>query len=223
MPCLKLGDNRPIVYPILEETMAYVENVSQLQAVYGEPGEPSLVKEIPQLIPHYAEFIQASPFVMMATFGEEGMDCSPRGDFPGFVRVADERTLLMPDRRGNNRIDSLRNIVETGKIALCFMVPGSRNCLRVNGRAKISLEAELKASFSVKGKEPRSVLVIKTEAVYFQCGRAIVRSKLWDSASQVDPATLPTPGQILQYLSDQVIDGAQYDAAWDQRAAETLW
>lgn len=203
--------------------MDYVENISQLEGIYGKPGQTSLIKEIPHVIPQYAAFIEASAFCMMATCGEEGMDCSPRGDFPGFVRVQDERTLLIPDRRGNNRIDSLRNIVETGKIALCFMVPGSRNCLRVNGQAKISLDSDLRKSFAVDDKQPRSIIVVKTDAIYFQCGRAIVRSNLWDISARVDPAKLPTPGQILQFLSKSDFDGAGYDQGWNKRAAETLW
>lgn len=200
-----------------------ISTVEELEALYGKPGETSLVKEVPQIIPQYHAFIEASPFCALATSGPEGLDCSPRGDVPGFVRIHDERTLMMPDRRGNNRVDSLRNIVRDPKVALCFMIPGSRNCLRVNGEAHLSVDPEIKASFAVDGKEPRSVIVIHTKAVYFQCGRAIVRSRLWDPEAQIDPDTLPTPGAVLAFLSDNRVGGEEYDKAWDGRAKETLW
>jgi hypothetical protein len=151
------------------------------------------------------------------------MDCSPRGDLPGFVRVADERTLMMPDRRGNNRIDSLRNIVRDPRIALCFMVPGSLNCLRVNGEAHLTADPAITASFAVDGKEPRTVIVIRTNAVYFQCGRALVRSRLWEADARVDPASLPSAGDILAFLSADRVGGSDYDARWEGRAKETLW
>src|SRR5690606_3070178 len=148
--------------------------------IYGKPGETSLVKELDRLIPEYAAFIEASPFVSLATSGPEGLDCSPRGDLRGFVRVADERTLLMPDRRGNNRADSLKNIVRDGRVGLLFLVPGSGTTLRVNGRARLSADPALCASFAVDGQAPRTVAVIAIAAVYFQCARAIHRSGLWN-------------------------------------------
>ena len=201
----------------------FVQSVEQLEAIYGQPGETSLIKEVPHVIPHYRQFIEASPFCTLATTGPEGLDCSPRGDKPGFVRVADERTLMMPDRRGNNRVDSLSNIVRNPKIALCFLIPGSRTSLRVNGTARLSIEPDLLASFAVDDKPPRSVIVIKTEAIYFQCGRAIQRSSLWSEEAKVDPASIPTPGDVLAWLSDNRIGGEKYDQEWDGRAAETLW
>jgi len=200
-----------------------IESIEQLEALYGEPAQASLVKEVAEIIPLYRVFIEHSPFCSLATTGVEGLDCSPRGDVPGFVRVHDERTLMMPDRRGNNRCDSLKNIVQDSKIALCFMIPGSRTTLRVNGEAYVSIDPELKASFVEQGKEPRSVIVIKTHAVYFQCGRAIVRSKLWEQDAQVDPANLPTPGEVLAYLSNNEVGGASYDAEWEERANKTMW
>ena len=203
--------------------MDKIETVEALEAHYGQPGETSLVKEVAYLTPEYRAFVEASPFCMLATSGPEGLDCSPRGDVPGFVRVHDEETLLMPDRRGNNRVDSLRNIVRDPKIALCFLIPGSRNALRVNGEAHLSVDPELKASFAIDQKEPRSVIVMKTKAVYFQCGRAIVRSRLWDESAQVDPATLPTPGEMLATLSNGSVGGKDYDTAWDDRAKKSLW
>lgn len=203
--------------------MSYIQTVEELEALYGQPGETSLVKEVPEIIPQYRAFIEKSPFCTLATVGPEGLDCSPRGDVPGFVRVHDNRTLLMPDRRGNNRADSLKNIIRDPRIALCFLIPGSRTTLRVNGEARLSIEAELKASFAENGREPRSVILIKTQAVYFQCGRAIVRSQLWDQEAQVDPKLIPTPGEVLAELSNGKVGGPEYDANWDSRANETLW
>jgi PPOX class probable FMN-dependent enzyme len=200
-----------------------IESIEQLEALYGMPGEASLVKEVAEVIPMYREFIEKSPFCSLATSGPEGLDCSPRGDVPGFVRVYDEHTLMMPDRRGNNRCDSLKNIVRDPKIALCFLIPGSRTSLRINGEAYVSIDPELKVGFAEQGKEPRSVIVIKTKAIYFQCGRAIVRSKLWEQDAQIDPSSLPTPGDVLAYLSDNKVGGPDYDAAWEERANKTMW
>lgn len=203
--------------------MTEITSVEQLEAIYGKPGETSLVKELDRLIPEYAAFIEASPFVSLATSGPEGLDCSPRGDLRGFVRVADERTLLMPDRRGNNRADSLKNIVRDGRVGLLFLVPGSGTTLRVNGKATLSIDPELCASFAVDGQAPRSVIVITIQAVYFQCARAIVRSELWNPDRHVDPKSLPTPGKILAATSQARIDGEAYDAEWPERARKTMW
>ncbi len=203
--------------------MTEITSVEQLEAIYGKPGETSLVKELDRLIPEYAAFIEASPFVSLATSGPEGLDCSPRGDLRGFVRVADERTLLMPDRRGNNRADSLKNIVRDGRVGLLFLVPGSGTTLRVNGKATLSIDPELCASFAVDGQAPRSVIVITIQAVYFQCARAIVRSELWNPDRHVDPKSLPTPGRILAATSQARIDGEAYDAEWPERARKTMW
>ncbi len=203
--------------------MKQIETIEQLEEIYREPAAPSLVKETDFVTPHYARFIAASPFAALATSGPEGLDCTPRGDLPGFVRLADERTLMMPDRRGNNRVDSLRNIVRDPRVGLLFMVPGSGSTLRVNGTAYLSVDAELLASFAVEGKAPRSVIVIKTEAVYFQCARAIVRSRLWSEEAKVDPKSLPTPGEVLAALSNGEVGGRPYDDQWWARAEKTLW
>ena len=203
--------------------MTVLKTVEELEAIYGLPGETSLVKEVPTVIPHYRAFIEAAPFCALATVGPEGLDCSPRGDVPGFVKVHDEQTLLMPDRRGNNRADSLKNIIRDPRVALCFMIPGSRNALRVNGQATVSVDPSLKAMFKEGGKEPRSVVVIKTQAIYFQCGRAIIRSRLWESDAQIDPGTLPTPGDVLSEVSQGRVGGADYDAGWEARANKSLW
>lgn len=203
--------------------MTGITSVEQLEALYGQPGEAALVKERDRLIPEYAAFIAASPFVALATAGPEGLDCSPRGDLLGFVRVRDDRTLLMPDRRGNNRVDSLRNIVRDGRVGLLFLVPGSGTTLRVNGRATLSTDPELCASFAIDGHAPRSVIVIAIDAVYFQCARAIVRSDIWNPERHVDPKSLPTPGRILAATSQARIDGEAYDAEWPERAKKTMW
>ncbi len=203
--------------------MQTITTVEQLEALYGVPGETSLVKELDRLIPEYAAFIEASPFAALATSGPEGLDCSPRGDRAGFVRIHDDRTLMMPDRRGNNRADSLKNIIRDRRAAFLFLVPGSDTTLRVNGRAHISVDATLCASFAVEGKPARSVIVLDIEAVYFQCARCIRRSDLWSPERHVDPASLPTPGQILAATSARRIDGEAYDAEWPDRAAKTMW
>ena len=203
--------------------MSRLETVEQLEALYGRPGEASLVKELDHIIPEYAAFIEASPFVTLATGGPEGLDCSPRGDRPGFVRIVDPHTVMMPDRAGNNRTDSLRNVIQDPRVGLLFLVPGSGTTLRINGSAHITVDEALCQSFAVEGKAARSVLVVAVERVYFQCARAIHRSDLWNAEKHVDPASLPTPGRILEATSHARIDGGAYDEAWPERAKKTMW
>ena len=203
--------------------MHIITTEAQLEAIYGKPVEAATVKEVNWITPHYRAYIEASPYVALATSGPEGLDCSPRGDSPGFVRVHDEKTLMMPDRRGNNRIDSLRNIVRDPRVALLFMIPGMGNTLRVNGRAHLSIEPALLGSFAVEEKAPRSVTVIEVDTVYFQCARALVRSDLWNPAHHVDPKSLPSAGQILSALSQDRVGGEKYDREWPGRAAATMW
>ncbi len=200
-----------------------IADLAALEALYGQPGEASILKETDRIVPVYRALIEAAPFAALATRGPEGLDCSPRGDGPGFVRVRDEKTLLLPDRRGNNRIDSLRNILRDPHIALLFLIPGLGETLRVNGRAAISVEPALLESFSVDGKAPRSVLVITVEAVYFQCARAVVRSDLWNPQKHVARSTLPSAGQILAALSRNGFDGEAYDKALPERQQTTLY
>ena len=200
-----------------------ITSLEALEALYGTPLAASLVKEADRVTPHYRAFIAASPFVALATSGPEGLDCSPRGDAPGFVQVADERTLLMPDRRGNNRVDSLRNIVRDPRVGLLFLIPGIGETLRVNGRAAISVAAGLLDQFRVEGKAPRAVVEISVEAVYFQCARAISRSDLWSPEARVARAALPSTGEILSELSRGVVDGRAYDEALPARLAATLY
>jgi len=203
--------------------MSTIATIAELEAIYGFPGETSTVKEVDRITPHYRAFIERSPFVTLATGGPEGLDCSPRGDLPGFVRVHDERTLMLPDRRGNNRVDSLRNIVRDPRVALLFLIPGVGNTLRVNGSAHLTTDAEALSSFAVEGKRPRSVIVVAVEAVYFQCARALVRSDLWNPEKFADPKSLPSAGQILAALSQDRVGGAEYDRAWPERARQSLW
>jgi PPOX class probable FMN-dependent enzyme len=203
--------------------MSVIATVEQLEAIYGRPNEASTVKVADRITPQYRVLIDTSPFAALATCGPEGLDCSPRGDLPGFVRVHDEKTLMMPDRRGNNRVDSLRNIVRDPRIALLFLIPGSGSTLRVNGRAQVSIAQDLLASFQVDGKTPRTVVVMTVDEIYFQCARAIVRSDLWNPDKRVDPGTLPTPGQILADMSENRVGGEDYDRAWPERARLTLW
>jgi uncharacterized protein len=203
--------------------MSIVATVGELEAIYGFPGETSTAKVADRMIPSYRALIERSPFAVLATCGPEGLDCSPRGDVAGFVRIHDEKTLMMPDRRGNNRIDSLRNIVRDPRVALLFLTPGSGNTLRVNGRARVSVDFELLSSFEMDGKAPRSVIVMTIEEVYFQCARAILRSDLWNPDKRVDPKSLPTPGRILAEMSDNRVGGEDYDRAWPERARRSLW
>ena len=203
--------------------MARISTPEALKAIYGEPVEAAVVKETDHITGHYRRYIEASPFVILATSGPEGLDCSPRGDRPGFVRVENPRTLMLPDRHGNNRVDSLHNIVRDPRVGLLFLIPGSGNTLRVNGSSYLTTDEALLASFAVEGKRPRSVIVVETEAVYVQCARAFVRSGLWDSAKHIDPKSLPSAGDILAELSAERIGGRAYDEAWPARAGKTLW
>jgi len=203
--------------------MHTIQTVQQLETLYGKPGEASLVKEVDHVTPEYRRLIEASPFAVLATAGPEGLDCSPRGDRPGFVRIHDRRTLMLPDRLGNNRVDSLRNIIRDPRVALLFMIPGSGTTLRVNGRAYLSVEPTLLQSFAVDDKRPRSVMVMTIETIFFQCARAIVRSELWNPTRHVDGKSLPSPGEILAALSEQRVGGEAYDQAWPARAKNSLW
>ena len=204
--------------------MSVITSIEELEALYGEPSDAAVVKEVDYVTPHYRALIDASPFVALATAGPEGLDCSPRGDMAGnLVRVRDERTLMLPDRRGNNRVDSLRNIVRDPRVALLFLIPGSGTTLRVNGRAHVNVAPELLESFAVDGKPPRSVVMITVERVYFQCARAVVRSDLWNPEHHVDARDLPTPGRMLAALSDDRVGGKSWDRDWPKRARESLW
>ncbi|ANC90530.1 pyridoxamine 5'-phosphate oxidase family protein [Azospirillum humicireducens] len=200
-----------------------ITDLAALESLYGEPVAASIAKEVPALTPGYRALIEASPFFVLATSGPDGLDASPRGDEPGFVRVADDRTLLIPDRRGNNRIDSLRNILADPRVGLLFLVPGLNETLRVNGRAVIDTDPALCDSFAVDGKAPKSVLVVTIETVFFQCARALLRSRLWDPAAQVPRASLPSVGSLLAEASAGREGGDAYDRSLAERIPKSLY
>ena len=201
----------------------FVTSEAELEAIYGLPSGPAVIKEIDHISDHYKALIDKSPFVVVATVGPDGLDCSPRGDPPGFVRVQDRKTVLIPDRRGNNRIDGLRNIIHDPRVSLLFLIPGIGTTVRINGRAEITTDAELCASFAMQGKAPRSVLVVTAERVYFQCPKALVRSRLWSKEAQISPSDVPSTGEILQAITKGGIDGEAYDQAYPQRLKETMY
>lgn len=200
-----------------------IRDEAALRALYGPPGEASLLKQTDHLHPHYQAMIRLAPFAVLATVGGSGVEASPRGDAPGFVEIGDERTLLLPDRRGNNRIDSMRNILSDPRVALLFLIPGVGETLRVNGTAEISIDPALLARFEVDAKLPRSVLVVHVTAVFFQCTKALVRSGLWRLETQVARSALPSTGTILADISANRVGGAEYDKAAPARVRETLY
>lgn len=201
----------------------YITTIEALEQLYGAIARPSILKEVDHIHPAYRPFIEAAPFVILASAGEGGLDASPRGDQAGFVHIEDSKTLCLPDRRGNNRIDTLRNIVQDPRVALLFMVPGVGETLRVNGTAQISVQPELLSRFAVNGQLPRTVLRITVSSVYFQCSRAVIRAGLWDASRHVERSALPSPGQILKAVSAAEIDGEAYDKALPGRIADTLY
>ena len=200
--------------------MEYLSDLDALHAHYGAPGQPALRKVAPRLTPLYRRWIMASRFVILSTVGPEGTDASPRGDDGPAVLELDPGTLALPDWRGNNRLDSLRNIVRDGRVSLMFMVPGSPNVVRVNGTARLTADAALRARFDRDGKQPATVIVIAIAEVYTQCARAVMRAGLW---ARDDAAGLPTMGEILAEASQGEEGGATYDAEWGDRAARTMW
>ncbi|MEM7693432.1 MAG: pyridoxamine 5'-phosphate oxidase family protein [Pseudomonadota bacterium] len=203
------------------ETIAFIKDEASLAAHYGTPGAASTQKVARRITPEYRAYIEAAPFFALATVGPEGLDCSPRGDVAPAVAIQDEGTLLIPDRKGNNRIDSLRNIVRDPRVALMLMVPGAPTIVRINARAGVSADESLRARFCREGALPRTVIVVEISEIYFQCARALMRAGLWDG---LPPRTdLPTPGEILDAQTQSAIDGAAYDAAWPARAARSMW
>lgn len=201
-----------------------VSSVEQLGTLYPPPNARALGKESRLVTPSYARLIEAAPFAIVATRGPRGLDCSPRGDPAGFVRVLDDRTLVLPDRRGNNRLDTLRNLLYDNAIALIFLIPGMGETIRVRGTAVISTDPELIGAAAVSGIKPTTVVVVSVDRVYFQCQRAVVRARLWDPMARVDPSTLPTAGQLQRGagLLDEA-QAADYDATLDDYVASTLY
>lgn len=208
---------------ITASTEHRIADVATLERLYGAPSGAAVDKEVDYLHPHYQRLIAASPFFVLATGGPDGMDTSPRGDAPGFVTVEDEKTLLIPDRRGNNRIDSLRNILADPHVALLFLIPGIGETLRVNGRAEISTDPALIGRFAVEGKPPRSVLIVHVDTVFFQCARAIFRSNLWDPSRHIERKSLPSTGTIVADVTSGRFDGKQYDQGHYERLKGALY
>ncbi|WP_338549808.1 pyridoxamine 5'-phosphate oxidase family protein [Roseovarius phycicola] len=200
--------------------MEYLEDIASLEARYGTPGAPSLRKVAHRLTPLYRKWIMTSRFCVLSTVGPNGTDGSPRGDDGPVVTELDEHTLAMPDWRGNNRLDSLRNIVEDGRVSLMFMIPRSNTIVRLNGDARLTADPDMRSRFERKGRQPATVIVIKIGEIYAQCARAPMRAGIW---SRDDSEGLPTVGEILAQASDGEEGGADYDAAWSARAAKTMW
>lgn len=200
-----------------------IRTEDQLAALFGTVAEASRIKETATLHPLYRQWIEASPFAVLATAGPGGLDCSPRGDAAPLVRIVDDHTLLLPERRGNNRIDGLRNMLVDPRVALIFFVPGVNETVRVNGRASITVEPSLMRSFAVEGAEPKCVVEVKVDTVFFQCGRALIRSGLWDHAPGHRPEGVPSAGMILGALSAAAIDGEAYDRELPQRLRGSLY
>jgi len=200
--------------------MDFINTVEDLAALYGTPASASQRKVARHLTPLYRRWIMASRFCVLTTVGPEGTDGSPRGDDGPVVLELDPGTLAMPDWRGNQRLDSLRNVVTDGRVSLMFMVPGSSTVVRVNGKARVTADAELRTRFERTGRVPATVIVITISEVYTQCARAVIRADLW---ARDDTAGLPTAGEILAEMTNGEEGGVPYDTAWPARAAKTMW
>jgi PPOX class probable FMN-dependent enzyme len=199
----------------------WIKDTAALEALYGKSSLASKAKVADRLTPEYRAWVEASPFCAVSTVGPEGLDCSPRGDDGPVVKVLDERHLAMPDWRGNNRLDSLRNIVRDPRVSLMFVIPRAPTIIRVNGEARITTDPALVEQFEQRGKHPASVLVTRIDEIYFQCAKSVLRAKLWEGGI-VDPATLPSQGDMLKAMVDG-FDGTAFDAEWPDRAKETMW
>jgi uncharacterized protein len=203
--------------------MKYITTIPELEAMFSSPSEPSIRKEISFLHDTYRAWIEASPFLVLATSGPAGLDVSPRGDPAPIVRIKNERTILLPERRGNNRIDSLRNILSNPDVAMLFFVPGVRETVRVNGTAKICDDPLVLAQFPMQDALPRCVIEVSVQTVFFQCARALLRSSLW-SREQLDrERVVPTAGEILSALTEGAVGGKAYDDELPGRQANTLY
>lgn len=201
--------------------MDRITTLEALHALYGTPSDPAVKKVTSHLIPSYRAVLERSRFCILTTVGPEGTDGSPRGDDGPVVAVLDDKTLALPDWKGNERIDSLRNIVRDGRVSLCFLIPGWKNLLRVNGRAILTADPELRARFDRNGLQPRTVIVISIAEVYSQCARAVVRAGLWTAGDQSEG--LPTIGQMMDEATSGQIDGRTYDAVRANRAMTDIW
>jgi hypothetical protein len=201
-------------------TAATIDSEAALRELIGEPLATTRAKIVDYLTPHTRRFVELAPFACIATSDAHGTcDVSPRGDPPGFVRILDERTLLVPDRPGNRLADTLRNILQNSRVALLFVIPGIGETFRVNGRATLVTDAALLGPSAIEGKPPKLGIVIDIEAAYTQCPKAFLRSQLWDPATFVAPGTLPTSGEILAGILGDDFDGDDYDRARAERYA----
>ena len=200
-----------------------IRTIEQIESLFGSVGEASIAKETTVLHPIYQQWIQASPFAVLATVGPQGLDVSPRGDPAPLVRILNETTILLPERRGNNRVDGLKNILQDSRVALLFFIPGIKETIRVNGKASITVNQAILQSFAVDGAIPKCALEITVASVFFQCGRAFIRSGLWDLEKHQSAQSVPSAGVILSALTQSKIDGAAYDAELPQRQKTTLY
>ena len=200
-----------------------IDSLDRLRELYGQPAAQAWAKETPGLTPAYRRWLEQARFFALATSGPEGLDCSPRGDAKGAAfAVLSDTELAIPDRRGNNRLDSLANIVVDGRVALLFLIPGILEALRVNGRATLTTDPTLRARFAMAGREPVSVIRVTIEAVYFQCARALMRSQLWSEAARLSADQVPTAGEMTK-AADPEFDAENYDAALRARQRDSLY
>ncbi len=200
-----------------------IESIAALEAIYGQPHERAVRKQIGFLNEDYQTMVRLSPLVIVSSICADGLDNSPRGDKPGFVRIIDERTLALPDRPGNNRIDTLRNVLHDPRVSLLFIIPGIGETLRVNGTAQISAEPELLESFAVNGKAAKTVLLVTVEAAFFHCSKAFVRSDAWNPQTHLPRSALPSAGAFHKRLNGGEFDAETYDAEAPKRVRDSLY
>ncbi len=201
------------------DTITKITDMDALEAIYGQAVQGSIDKVVQSMTPHYARWIRASKFLVLSTVGPEGTDASPRGDAGPVVEIFDETRLILPDWQGNNRIDSLRNILRDGRVSLMFMVAGSNNVVRVNGTAILSADRALTKRFERKGKLPRTVILVTIGEMYFQCAKAMMRSELWGDTPKAD---VPSAGDFLKE-HDAGFDGSAYDEGYREKAIPRYW
>lgn len=200
--------------------MKPITEISELDSLYGDAPKGALTKVVDHITPLYRSWIEASRFVILTTAGPEGTDGSPRGEDGPVVSIMDATTILLPDWRGNNRIDSLRNIVRDGRVSLMFMIPAINNVVRINGTAIVTKDDQVLSGFCKDGKLPKTVIVISVAEVYFQCAKALMRSRLWSLKTDAD--AIPTAGQFLQERNAD-FDAAGYDSNYPEYAKERMW
>lgn len=200
--------------------MEKIASIDALTALYDDTVPGAITKVQNHLTPKYRQWIETSRFTVLTTVGPEGTDASPRGDDGPVVKVADAKTLLLPDWRGNNRLDSLSNIVVDGRVSLMFMIPGSNNVVRVNGSAVLTADSEVTAEFARGSTLPRTVIVVAIREVYFQCAKALMRSRLWSATEK--PAGVPTAGQFLKEV-EEGFDSEAYDDGYADYAKDRMW